>query len=182
MAIGGMAPQAHHSISSVYDSSRRVSLEAAASLPISASRRARSGRAIAPGERQPRPCARPAAVPAQARPRRGRLLVRADRSKPKDWTLTNGPMLDDLEWDERRQRRRALFVPPDVCWEQSPGPGPRSGCRRSYQSRGRVRSRGSNTGGRGGRGRNRSNGYRRNRLGTSTAWSPSRIGRPAFFQ
>src|SRR6185503_1537083 len=27
LAIGGMAPQAHHSISSVYDSSRRVTLE-----------------------------------------------------------------------------------------------------------------------------------------------------------
>jgi hypothetical protein len=27
MAIGGVAPQAHHSISSVYDSSRRVNLE-----------------------------------------------------------------------------------------------------------------------------------------------------------
>ena len=27
IAIGGMAPQAHHSISSVYDSSRRVSVE-----------------------------------------------------------------------------------------------------------------------------------------------------------
>ena len=27
LAVGGMAPQAHHSISSVYDSSRRVTVE-----------------------------------------------------------------------------------------------------------------------------------------------------------
>jgi PAS domain S-box-containing protein len=40
------------------------------------------------GERQPRSCPGPAVISAQARPRRGRFLVRAGRPKPEDWPLS----------------------------------------------------------------------------------------------